>query len=283
MSRLARRISETGLYHIIFLGINKQNIFNEDADYDKLKEILRRVKNEMEYELYAYCLMSNHVHLFLKEKNPGDISKIMSKILSHYATWFNKKYDRSGALFSNRYKSEPVEDDRYLVALMRYIHQNPVKAGMVKSANSYQHSSYNEYALEREDLVNIAFILEILGSDRKMALSQFEEINQNIEKEEFEISNSGKSNAAVRRIIMSFSGGIEPSELQYADKTLVSDIIRTLVLKKGISQAAIVRVTGISRYRVAGMCKYTERKLPRPQSEKKQEADVQQNLPAYLM
>ena len=73
----------------------------------------------MRFELYAYCFMTNHVHLFIKEQNVGEISKIMTKILSHYATWFNRKYQRIGALFANRYNSEPVEDERYYLSLIR--------------------------------------------------------------------------------------------------------------------------------------------------------------------
>ena len=77
MSRQKRKISQSGLYHIIFRGISRQNIFEEDSDYLKLKEIIKKVKTEMKAELYAYCFMTNHVHLFIKENNTGDISKIL--------------------------------------------------------------------------------------------------------------------------------------------------------------------------------------------------------------
>ena len=117
MSRLARRISETGMYHIMFQGVGKQSVFKEEADYQKLMEILVRVKSEAEFELYAYSFMANHVHLFVREQNQGDISLIMKKLLAHYATWFNKKYQRAGALFDNRYKSEPVEGEEYIYGL----------------------------------------------------------------------------------------------------------------------------------------------------------------------
>ena len=66
MSRQARKLSQSGLYHIIFRGISRQNIFEEEHDYLKLKEIIKKVKTEMQFELYAYCFMTNHVHLFIK-------------------------------------------------------------------------------------------------------------------------------------------------------------------------------------------------------------------------
>ena len=98
MSRLARAISESGVYHILFRGVNQQNIFEEATDYDKLKEIISAVKKDLKFEIYAYCFMSNHVHIVLKEKSFGDISLIMKRILTKYARWYNIKYGRSGAL-----------------------------------------------------------------------------------------------------------------------------------------------------------------------------------------
>ena len=79
MSRPARILSETGMYHIIFRGINRQYLFEEEKDYKKLIEIIKKVKEDKQFELYAYCLMTNHVHLFIKEKEAGDIKTIMHK------------------------------------------------------------------------------------------------------------------------------------------------------------------------------------------------------------
>ena len=75
MARAAREISQSGLYHIVFRGVNKQHIFEESTDYEKLIEVISNLKREMEFEIYAYCLMSNHVHILLKEKEPGEISR----------------------------------------------------------------------------------------------------------------------------------------------------------------------------------------------------------------
>ena len=77
MSRLAREISPSGLYHIVFRGISKQNIFEEDTDYLKMIYILQDLKKEMEFEIYAYCFMTNHAHILLKEKQAGEVYQIM--------------------------------------------------------------------------------------------------------------------------------------------------------------------------------------------------------------
>lgn len=177
MSRQKRKLSQTGLYHIIFRGISRQNIFEEHFDFEKMKQILIKVKNEMKFEIYAYCFMTNHVHLFIKEDNIGDISKIMTKILSHYALWFNKKYDRSGVLFANRYKSEPVEDERYYIGLIRYIHQNPVKASIVANPKEYLYSSYCEYVNGVAGFVDTDFTLNMLDNNRKIAVEKFVQLN----------------------------------------------------------------------------------------------------------
>ena len=255
MSRQKRKISQTGLYHIIFRGISRQNIFEEDSDYLKLKEIIKKVKIEMKAELYAYCFMTNHVHLFIKENNTGDISKIMTKILSHYATWFNIKYLRYGTLFANRYKSEPVEDDRYYLGLIRYIHQNPLKAHMADTLNSYPYSSYHEYISSMQDITDIDFCLDMLHSNRETAIKQFIELNGCESEESFEISESQrKSPQYIRRLIMSEIDGKEPATIKEMTKLQRNELIKKFVFDKGISKSALERATGISRVTIIRVC-----------------------------
>ncbi|SNS90823.1 Transposase IS200 like [Anaerovirgula multivorans] len=105
MSRQARQYSQSGLYHIVFRGMNRHNIFEEEEDFIKIKDIIQRLKKEMLFEIYAFYLMTNHVHILLKEYNIGDITVIMKRLLTRYAGWFNRKYSRSGALIANRFKS----------------------------------------------------------------------------------------------------------------------------------------------------------------------------------
>ena len=256
MSRQRRQLSQFGLYHIIFRGIGRQNIFEEKTDYEKLKEIVKKVKNEMNFEVYAYCFMTNHVHLFIKENNIGDISKIMTKILSHYATWFNIKYLRSGALFANRYKSEPVNDERYYLGLIRYIHQNPVKARITNKICDYPYSSYHEYASGKEDFTDTYLLLGMLNEDNEKARKEFIESNEIDDGEIFEISESRrKSPEYIRRIIMSEIGGKQPEMIKELDKLERNRLILKFVNEKGISKSALERATGISRGTIIRICK----------------------------
>ena len=248
MSRCPRRLSESGMYHIMFRGISRQNIFEDNRDFKKMLEILKRVKSETGYELYAYCFMNNHVHLFIKEKEVGQISRIMSKILSHYALWFNKKYDRVGVLFENRYKSEPVEDERYYLGLVRYIHQNPLKAGMVENLEKYKWSSYNDYVKNANEFVDIDMCLEMLSANRKKAIRDFKEFNYILADESYAISSSNRKTAAqVKRIIEKELNGKAPDTMKAMPKEERNRLLKKLVLEKHISKSALERATGISR------------------------------------
>jgi REP element-mobilizing transposase RayT len=108
-------------------GINRQIIFEDTEDYIQFLESLTRQKETSGIQIYAYCLMSNHVHLLMKEGNV-DLGTVFKRIGSSYVYWHNWKYNRRGHLFQDRYRSEAVEDDGYFLTVIRYIHNNPIKA-----------------------------------------------------------------------------------------------------------------------------------------------------------
>lgn len=249
MSRQARRLSNTGLYHIIFRGINRKNIFEEENDYEKMIEMLGQIKNEKEFNCYAYCLMNNHVHLLICEKEIGDISNIMQRLLTRYAGWYNKKYSRSGTLFGDRYKSEPVEKDNYLLSLIRYIHQNPKKAGLVSQLQDYKWSSYHNYIKEnRKNMVETTYILKMLSSNKRIARKSFIDFHNVAETKRFEINNNRrKTEEQVRKIIIDRLEGKEPHTIGNLPKEKRNRIIKELRQKEALSIRQIERATGISR------------------------------------
>ena len=154
MPRSIRIKSLTHTYHIMIRGVNKENIFVNEDDKRKFLQISQYYLNKFDVEIYAYCLMDNHVHFLLKSKE--NFNKFMQCIQTVYATYFNKKYKRIGHLFQDRFKSIPVERESYLLECVRYIHQNPVKA-KISSIEKYLWSSYNEYIKESQ-LVNPKFV-----------------------------------------------------------------------------------------------------------------------------
>jgi len=180
MPRQRRAYSSTQIYHIMVRGNAGRDIFLDDDDKKQFLRILSRKKRQTEFKLYAFCLMKNHFHLSLKEGNEN-ISNIMKRINTTYAVYFNKKYQLAGHLFQNRFKSENVENDAYLISLIRYIHQNPVKAGIALSPEEYPWSSCFYYFFPGKNiykLLDIEDILKIFSYDIEEAKEQFKGFSQ---------------------------------------------------------------------------------------------------------
>lgn len=244
MSRQARQLSATGFYHVVFRGINRQHLFEEESDFIYLLDGLKQIKEEMVFELHAYCLMNNHVHLLIKENQMGDLSLIMKRLLTKYAMYFNRKYQRNGALIASRYKSIPVEVDEYFIPLLRYIHQNPVKAGIVEKMSDYKYSSYREYLTDRI-LADTAFSLMMVGRDEWIRLHNI------FIEENFEVAGKATmSEEHIRRKIQLLTGGSEPYEIASWPKLERNVAIRRFK-EEGLSIRQIERATGISRGIVA--------------------------------
>ncbi|MEG6585440.1 transposase [Dendrosporobacter sp. 1207_IL3150] len=244
MGRQARQLSSSGFYHIVLRGINHQHIFEDESDYNYFLKVVYDLKVDLAFEVHTYCLMSNHVHLLLREKQLGEISLIMKRLLTKYAMYFNRKYQRSGALIASRYKSVPVEVDEYFIPLQRYIHQNPLKAGLVNKLEEYPYSSYKEYLIGGK-LADTEFALELIGRNEWIRLQQIET------DAIFEISGKLSMNdGEIRRRIMQYTNGREPHEIGSWTKVDRDSMLRKLK-GIGLSIRQIERVTGISRGVVA--------------------------------
>jgi REP element-mobilizing transposase RayT len=144
ISRKERIWYPGAIYHIVTRGNNKQNIFLGKEDYWQYMNYLRRTHEKYPFKLYSYCLMSNHVHLQIATDDV-EIWTIMREINWYYSRHFNLKYEKVGHLFQNRYYSEIIERESYLMEVSKYIHLNPVKAGIVDKPIMYPWSSYGVY------------------------------------------------------------------------------------------------------------------------------------------
>lgn len=127
--------------HVTQRGVNRCAIFRDDRDRRWYRQLLRQACSEHHVSTHAYVLMGNHVHLLLSADKSGAISRAMRHVGQSYAQGFNRRYGRTGALWQGRFKSSMVEDERYLLTVMRYIELNPVRAGMVVLAEDYRWSS----------------------------------------------------------------------------------------------------------------------------------------------
>ncbi len=139
------------VYHILNRGNNRQTIFLENQDFLHYLEILERYKNKYHFKIFAYCIMSNHIHLVLRTSSDGTISDIMKAITIAHTRHYHYKYDTSGHVWQGRFRSPIVSTDQYLLTLMRYIEQNPVRAGIVDHPGKYPFSSYAANTLIKKD------------------------------------------------------------------------------------------------------------------------------------
>ena len=161
MPRCARRVSESGYYHVMLRGNGRQVIFEDDADRRAFLEALGEAMSSRGIEIVAWCLMSNHVHLLLADPG-GRLSDAIHAMTTSYAGHFNRRSGHVGSVFAGRFKSVPVEDDAQLLAAVRYIHDNPVKAGICAVPDEYPWSSYHEYVGEPW-IASVETVLDLVG------------------------------------------------------------------------------------------------------------------------
>lgn len=245
--RVARIKSNSGIYHIIMRGINRQTLFEDEEDYNKFIQTIQRYKETSEYNIYAYCLMGNHLHLLLKEgKEP--LETVMRRICGSYVYWYNKKYERVGYLFQDRYKSEPVEDKEYLLTVIRYIFQNPIKAGIVTNIHNYKWTNYLDYT-KGSNQTDIDFILSIFNTDRENAIREFKEhMNRYNDDKCLEIQEKQRiTDIDAREIIKIHCKVDHASDLQKYDIATRNLYIKDLKDIYGLSIRQIERLTGINR------------------------------------
>ncbi|MEK6337144.1 MAG: transposase [Acidobacteriota bacterium] len=173
MARKARAEVAGGLYHVITRGNNRRQIFNSQTDYQKFLSLLAVQKGKLPFFLYAYCLMPNHLHLLI-ERQADRVGHIMHRVLTGYTQYYNRRYRRVGHLLQGRHKAILCQSDRYLTELVRYIHLNPVRAGMVEQPEQYEYSGHRAYlGLEPTGLVDIDPVLRHFGVKKEIARARY--------------------------------------------------------------------------------------------------------------
>ncbi|MDY6826843.1 MAG: transposase [Bacillota bacterium] len=245
MPRTAREKSSTGIYHVVLRGINKQIIFHDEQDYKKYLKTLLTFKKISEYKIFAYCLMSNHIHLLIKEGSE-EIGIVFRRIGASFVSWYNWKYNRSGHLFQDRYRSETVENDKYFLTVLRYIHQNPVKAGITDQIHLYPWSSYKEYT-NKPLICDTGFALKIFGEEPVKALLRWEEFNRQHNNDHCLEYNDGLrlNDQEAVNIVKTLFSVKNPAEIKGFGKFEKERAIKKLKAK-GLSIRQIERLTGIS-------------------------------------
>ena len=238
MARAARKQSEFGYMHLIVRGIGRQLLFEEDPDYRYYLSLLKRYSIETGVRICAFCLMENHVHLLTYDKDLN-IPLFMKKTGISYTGYFNHKYQRSGHLFQDRYKSEVIESEDYLLTVFRYILNNPQKAHIC-AASDYKWSSYHAYN-STSSFVDTRVYKELFGNWNEYAAY----IAAKNEDECMEF-NSKKDDEWAKRIIQKTLGLESGTILQSFDSEKRNSALRMLK-SQGLSVRQIERLTGINR------------------------------------
>lgn len=248
MPRKPREKSKTGMYHVVVVGSGQRDIFHEEDDFQKYLETARKVSAESGVKVLGYCIMNNHAHLLLQENN-GDVSLYMKRLGIVYAYWYNQKYERTGHVFQDRFRSECIEDNAYLLTVLRYIHQDPVKALMVKKPEEYEWSSCAAFYQADSNVPafpDTGYILGIIHKDKKRAMEILKKFME--EKTEdrcldcHETSRISESKAY--EIAKKIMNGKPATDLQAMDVDVRNDILRRL-REEGLSLRQISKITGL--------------------------------------
>ncbi|NMD42133.1 MAG: transposase [Firmicutes bacterium] len=250
MPRTARKVSSTGIYHVIARGINRQKIFLDDNDCHRYLIALEQIIREEGSVLLGYCLMVTHLHLLINACSVEILSRMMKRLGISYASWFNWKYERNGHLFQGRFRSECVEDDSYLLTAIRYIHKNPVKAGLVRRAEQYRWSSCRTYYGGKDylpGLIDTELVLSLFDKKRSDAIERFRKF---MKEDSDDLCLKGyptkrlKDNE-VREELIKLLGNRSIGELQKLNRVEMNSILNRAKQIKGCSLRQLVRITGI--------------------------------------
>lgn len=133
------------VYHVIFRGNNRQNILKLKSDKQDLLSSIRKYQERKGFKIYGFVLMDNHVHLIMEVCEENNISKVMQVLLLSYSTKYRRKYPYVGHVWQGRFKSKPIMNEGYFIENLNYIHNNPVRAGMVSNPSEYIYSSAKFY------------------------------------------------------------------------------------------------------------------------------------------
>ena len=221
MPRFSRESLKTSYFHVMTQGIEKRYIFNEPAEIKLYIKIMYENLKEHNIEIIAYCIMNNHAHMLIKAENIAELSKYMQRLNSKYAVYYNKIHNRVGYVFRDRFKAEGIYDEKHFYNCIKYIYDNPVKAGICSKPEQYPYSNYKKIPVQ---MINNNYTF--IDTEETKEQEYLEEI-QNIVSKSYSTLNLSK---------------------EYNDS--LEKIVKTLKDKYKLSFRKISKILKISRERV---------------------------------
>lgn len=255
MTRSLRSYSFSKIYHIIFRGLNKQNIFYDDQDKRVFLKKLIDVKKEFYFQIFAYCLMINHVHLVIKVEDEF-LSSGMKSLLIRYSSYFNRKYERIGTFVQDRFKSKNIENSKYFLDVCRYVHRNPENA-LVCKTQDYEWSSYKEY-IGKSKIVDKEELMKYFNNNINEFINFTIKPNQNdIDKfSDYEIYGKLKDDQVLEIIMKKFNLKDVVTTIKFfqeKDRLELKKYINKIKNIDGITFSQISRILQIDKGRIKRM------------------------------
>lgn len=180
-------------HHVVHRGNNRQQLFRCDRDYFVLIKNIKEAKEKFNCLLYAYCFMKNHIHMIIQPKEVDGLSKMIKLVAGRYTRYVNKTYERTGTLWEGRFKSSPIEQERYLLGCIKYIELNPVRAGVVENPAEYRWSSCSIRAFgKKNSLVDLdPYYIELGKTPQERAKAYKQWLKSFIAEEEWKYIKEG--------------------------------------------------------------------------------------------
>jgi putative transposase len=249
MSRIARKNIVSKFVHIVAKGIKSEFIFYKQEYKEKYTFLLNKCIKELEgIDLIAYCVMDNHAHLLIHTKEINKVETLMRKINTAYAIFYNLQEERSGYVFFNRYHSEMIENGIHLLSCIKYIHENPVKAGIVEKAHFYQYSSCKDFL---EDKMRNDILCSIFGENFKYASTDVDKrIEYHFIDEDERLEKVERQSVEI--IIEEFCNKYNTSIAEIRkSNSLILEFKKFLKVKYKISNKNICAILGIGKNRIS--------------------------------
>jgi len=243
MARRPRKQSKAKIYHVVQRGVEQRDVFLDDKDRRVFLGLLGKKLTAYECLLFAWCLMDNHFHLAIKA-DLERMAQLMHDVQSSYARYFNSRYGRVGHLFQGRYWSGAIDSDEQLMCVIRYIHRNPVEAGICDACGGYEWSSYSEY-MGRQHLTSTRFVIGILGGLKSFIGFHEKDVAPRVSGSGF-LQRRRRADREVRSIFKRLVG--EGKGLSYLKDCgpKVASLLVNLLLLAGASLRQLAELSGTS-------------------------------------
>lgn len=249
----AKRIeSSTQFYHVMVKGNNQKWIFKDNHKKRMFLNLMKEAVVEEGFNIVAWCIMDNHVHLVARAEYE-QLTKVIGMINTKFAIRYNLSEKHSGHVFQDRFKSQPIETDEYLLQVIRYIHHNPVKANIVGECNEYKWSSFNQYMNPEEEQLNLdsSDVLQYFEGDKEKLLRFHQEYDYHEyldTKEDVERHRMKKAEWVINHMAEKY--GMTDQYEFYRNQDVMNELLENMITKSGMSLRAIANHVGVTFHRV---------------------------------